>query len=113
MKCVLFDVVGLVGKKWTIPLLQQVELHGGDGFNTLLRRMKTLSPKILAERLAELEDHGLVRKTTIKGVPLRTSYVLTKKGKDLCVALQSVRVWNEKYNGKLGCAMRDCTTCGH
>ena len=111
MACPVFRSVGVLGKKWAVPLLQQVGLHGGKGYNELLRRMGKISPKVLAARLSQFEAEGIITKTTINGMPLRTSYSLTSKGKELTVIINSLRAWNARHHGLVGCETRDCATC--
>jgi DNA-binding HxlR family transcriptional regulator len=101
--CSVFHVAHVVGKKWTIALLQQVELHGDSGFNFIANRMG-ITPKILSARLKELEHAGIVDSRA-------SSYTLTDKGKELHALVKKIRDWNAKHGGFLGCAETECVTC--
>ena len=52
-KCQLFQVADLLGKKWTIVIIQEVALNGCKGFNAVFNKLKGISPKILSKRLKE------------------------------------------------------------
>lgn len=110
--CPTFAVADLLGKKWTLPLLQQVELHGHKGFNEMLRRMRKVSPKIMAERLKALEQQSVVKKERAAKDLTRTSYALTQKGKELQEILAQLRSWSEKHcTAVAGCTEKECVMC--
>src|SRR3989344_2922502 len=92
--CGVFQIADLIGKKWTIALLGEIETHNAQGFNVLFHRMGKITPKILTQRLKELESQGLIRKTVdTKSVPLKTAYHLTDKGRELQKILMELKVW--------------------
>ncbi|MDP1694301.1 MAG: helix-turn-helix domain-containing protein [Candidatus Woesearchaeota archaeon] len=111
-QCAVFEAAELLGKKWTFPLLQQIELHGGKGFNELMRQMRTISPKILTERLKALEEQRIIKKETTEKDQARTSYFITEKGKELQKLLTQFRAWSTKYDATIaGCEERECVQC--
>ena len=101
----------LVGKKWTLPLLQEIELHSGSGFNELMHLMKPISPKIMTERLQALEEQHMITRQE-DSTKKRTAYALTQKGKELQQILLTLRTWSEKYDADMqGCSQKECTAC--
>ena len=52
---------------------------------------------MLSERLQELEQEGLVERAVVPETPVRVEYSLTKKGKALADAIDSIATWAEKY----------------
>ncbi len=110
--CPVSDVAQLLGKKWTLPLLQQIHLYGGKGFNELMRQMKKISPKILTERLRALEDLEIIKKEVPEQDQSKTAYSITSKGKELEVVLAQFRAWNQKYNHNIpDCMEKECILC--
>ncbi|MDO8555565.1 MAG: helix-turn-helix domain-containing protein [Nanoarchaeota archaeon] len=110
--CGVFQVADLIGKKWTIALLGEIVVLGNQGFNALLHRMGKISPKILTERLKELEQQQLIRKTVdTKSVPMKTAYFLTDKGKELQDILMILKQWQKKYHTELPCGRVTCADC--
>ena len=95
------EVAGLVGKKWTIPIISKVASHGKHGFNGILRGIEGLSPKLLSQRLKELEKIGILEKELItKEMPIRTKYRLTERGRELMGIIGELNLWNIKYSKK-------------
>ncbi len=113
-KCSVAAAASSFGKKWTIPLLQEIDSHGKEGFNALLKRLKSIRPKILAERLKSLESAGIIERSIIaKSRPERTSYQLREKGRDLIKIIMLLKSWNEKYDPDAAdCTMTSCSDCG-
>lgn len=112
-KCPIFKVADLIGKRWTIVVIQEIALNGEKGFNAIIRRMGKISPKLLTARLRELERSGLVtRKVLTDSIPLRTSYALTEKGQELNGIITELRRWQAKHSPNIaGCERRECVKC--
>ena len=101
----------LVGKKWTLPLLQEIDLHSGSGFNELMQFMKPISPKIMTERLQALEEQNMITRKE-DALKKRTAYALTQKGKEMQQILLTLRAWSEKHDKDMqGCSQKECMTC--
>lgn len=94
--CHVFNVLDMLGKKWTVFLLQEIMRSQENGFNQLMRNIKGISPKILSERLTKLEEEKLIEKKVLKQAKA-TQYYLTEKGKDLIEVLHSLKTYNNKY----------------
>ena len=110
-KCPVYDIADLVGKKWTITVMQEIEQNGDKGFNFIIHRMKKISPKLLAQRLKEMEEMGVIEKRVITDkMPVRTVYSLTKKGKELKEVIMVMRKWSLKYSPKTRC-INECVKC--
>ena len=111
-KCQVFQVSDLIGKKWTIPLLQEINCQKEKGFNFFFKRMAKISPKILSQRLKDLEKSGLITKRKVNdSVKIITQYTISNKGIELLKIVDYLRRWNEKYNGKEHCTTTKCVEC--
>jgi DNA-binding HxlR family transcriptional regulator len=51
----------------------------------------------LAERLKELEAHGIVERTVYPETPVRIEYALTEKGEALAPVIDSIQNWAEEW----------------
>lgn len=107
--CHVFSATDLVGKKWTLVIIQEIALNKGTGFNFLLGRIGRITPKILSARLHELADSGFISKQ--ENGARTTSYSITRKGTGLMRIFTSLKKWNETYNDAEGCSTRECATC--
>ena len=110
-KCPVFEIANVIGKKWTVVLMQEIYLNGDKGFNFIHRRIKKITPKILSKRLKELEENRLIEKQTTKCTRLKTQYKLTKNGEELNKIIRSLRLWNENFLENKGCTTQECVTC--
>ncbi|MBI4142079.1 helix-turn-helix transcriptional regulator [Candidatus Woesearchaeota archaeon] len=112
-KCPVFKLADIVGKKWTIVILQEVALNGERGFNYVFERIGKISPKILSQRLKDFEKQGLVIKEILADeMPVRTKYVITQKGRELNELITMMKKWYSKYDSKVcDCDKRECVDC--
>ena len=62
-------------------------------FNDILNRVEGITAKTLAERLKELNDLGIVKRTSFKEIPPRVEYELTPKGARLMRAIVPLIEW--------------------
>lgn len=72
----------IVGHRWTTLIVRDL-LGGKKRYSELLRSISGISPRILAERLKQLESHGLIERTAHPTVPPTTEYELTSLGLQL------------------------------
>ena len=92
----LAHALGLLQEKWTLFIVHAL-LSGPTGFNETGRKAGPVNTTTLAQRLARLEQAGLVRKTVHSTMPPRTSYELTEAGLGLRPVLASIAQWSERY----------------
>ncbi len=85
-----------LSKKWTLSILVTIGNFEKLRFNHVLDRIENMSAKILSERLSELEQKKLLRRTVYFEKPPRVEYELTQKGKLLYKAIVPLMNWSEK-----------------
>jgi len=104
-----------LAKKWTIMIL--LELNKGSSgwkrFSSIRDSMKDITPKVLSERLKELETVGLIEKRVdASSFPVKSEYCLTESGSELMDAVRSVKEWALKWKIKnTACASQECRVC--
>jgi len=86
------EATELIGRRWNGAILRAL-LHDLSHFNEIKRAIPRLSPRMLSERLKELERAGLVDREVIPTVPVRTRYRLTEKGRQLSPVFDAIEVW--------------------
>jgi DNA-binding HxlR family transcriptional regulator len=89
-------VVELVGKRWTGAILRSL-FAGCSRFGEIVEAIPGLSHRLLTERLAELQQAGLVRASEDR----RPLYGLTDKGRDLRRVLAEFEAWNTRWSRPL------------
>lgn len=94
LACPISPVVDLVFSRWTTPILWTLNQHGRQRFVELERRISTISPKVLTQRLRQLERDGLVIRTYHAEVPPRVEYEISDLGRSLAPLFATIAEWS-------------------
>jgi len=86
----------LIGRRWTGAIIY-VLLKSRCRFAMLREAIPEITDRMLSERLQELEQEGIVARTVVPEMPVRVEYELTKKGRALASAIDSIADWAEKW----------------
>jgi len=81
-----------LGKRWN-GLILAVLQHGAMGYAELRRSVPGISDSTLSDRLSELAQAGLIRRTVEEGPPTAVVYCLTPAGQALTPVLQELTTW--------------------
>ncbi len=81
--------------KWTTLIIREL-LGGTRRFSELERALASISPKVLSQRLRELERKQLVRRTVIPVVPPMTEYALTPLGRELETVIRAMALFGTR-----------------
>jgi len=91
--CPISPVVDLVFSRWTTPILWVLNEYGRQRFVQLERRITTITPKVLTQRLRQLERDGLVVRTYHPEVPPRVEYEISDLGRSLAPLFSALAQW--------------------
>lgn len=80
--CPAEGLLKLLSGKWK-PQIFKLALDGSVRFSSLLRDIEGSNKQSIAVALKELEEQGLLDKTTVQLKPLHIEYNLSEKGKSL------------------------------
>lgn len=89
--------IELIGKRWSGAILSTLE-DGALRFGQLTKAVPGLSDRLLSQRLRELEDAGLVRRSVGGDAPVRVTYELTDKGAHLKPVIAELREWAQRWH---------------
>jgi DNA-binding HxlR family transcriptional regulator len=92
--CPVGPVVDIVFSRWTTPVLWALHEYGRQRFVELQRRISTITPKVLTQRLRQLERDGLVARTYHPEVPPRVEYEITELGSSLAPLFATLADWS-------------------
>ena len=84
--------IELIGKRWTGAVIRAL-LARPERFNALLMGIPGSSDRVLTERLRELEAGGLVARLVDPGPPVRVTYELTDRGRELAPVVAAIDAW--------------------
>ncbi len=82
----------MLGKRW-MGLLIDLLLQRPSRFSELHAALPAMSKRVLSERLAELQEVGLVERDVDPGPPITSTYRLTERGQGLGPAMDALRIW--------------------
>src|SRR2546428_12839364 len=80
--CPIESTFKIIGKKWTILILREM-FRGVTQFNRFLERITGLTPKLLINRLKELQKSRIITRKMVSESPVRIEYHLTDLGKKM------------------------------
>jgi len=65
--CPIETTFKIIGKRWTVLIIREI-LRGHTQFNRFLENIEGISPKVLTERLRELERLGIIREKLYQSI---------------------------------------------
>ena len=93
--CPVAKAAELLGERWTLLIVREL-LVGARRYAELQRALAKASPTILATRLKELEQAGLVRRAQIDGKH-HVEYSLTRAGAALGPLVEQMGLWAARW----------------
>ncbi len=74
------EVAKTVFGKWSVDILTLIFAHKALGYQEILRAMPGMSGRVLSDKLARLQELGLVHREVLDTKPPRVQYSFTEKG---------------------------------
>jgi DNA-binding HxlR family transcriptional regulator len=99
--CPVAHAVSLVGERWSLLIVREL-LHGPKRYTDLTHGLPGIGTNILAARLRDLEESGVVQKRTLPPPAASTVYELTEYGAGLKEALYALARWGARTIGPPG-----------
>jgi DNA-binding HxlR family transcriptional regulator len=94
-KCSIARALEVVGERWTLLIVRDVFL-GLRRFDELQESLG-VARNVLSDRLNRLVEEGILERVRYNERPERFEYRLTRKGRELNIALSGLRQWGDKY----------------
>jgi DNA-binding HxlR family transcriptional regulator len=95
ISCSIARAVDVIGRRWT-PLIVRDLFAGMSKFEDI-RRDLGIASNVLADRLAELEQYGIVVRRQYRSAPARYEYVLTEMGRDVYPVIVALLAFGDKW----------------
>jgi DNA-binding HxlR family transcriptional regulator len=99
--CPVCHALGLVGERWALLIVREL-LRGPKRYTDLVEGLPGIGTNVLAARLRELEQGGVVRKRKLPPPAASTVYELTEYGAELEEALYALARWGARTLGPPG-----------
>jgi DNA-binding HxlR family transcriptional regulator len=108
--CPIGPVVDIVFSRWTTPIMWTLNTHGRQRFVELERRITKITPKVLTQRLRQLERDGMIVRTYYPEVPPRVEYEITELGRSLAPLFAHLAEWATTNLDRVESARHDYDT---
>ena len=86
------ETASLLERRWQLSILYAA-LSGALRFNEFAVAVAGISPRMLSERLRDLEAAGLVKRTVLPTSPPTVEYRLTERGRRLGPLIEAIRAY--------------------
>jgi len=95
--CPIATALELIGDRWTLLVIRDLAFSGKRHFREFLKSEEAISSNILADRLNQLVETGLLTKSGDPTHAQKAVYSLTEKGIDLLPVLVGISAWTQKH----------------
>src|SRR3954467_3874706 len=98
--CKALGIWDTIGKKWSLLILRHLSINDNMHFNEI-KRLLGISSNVLAKKLKQLEQEGLVIRSAIyENIPLRVEYKITPLVKELDAIFIGLEKWVSKWESR-------------
>jgi len=91
--CALAKALDVVGDRWTLLIVRELLIRGPSRYTDLRNGLPGIATNLLATRLRELEQAGIVRREEAPPPIATTLFQLTSRGGELEPVLQQLGRW--------------------
>ena len=91
------QAASLICKRWSVSVVAMLTERPSARFNKRSQAVPGITPKLLTERLRELEAAGIVERRLVNGQAPRASYTLTAKGAALRDVVSALQLWADSW----------------
>lgn len=93
--CPVARALSVIGDRWTILIVRDCFL-GKSRFDEFQKSLG-MTRHVLASRLKQLVEQGVLERNAYSQRPVRYEYRLTDKGRDFAPALVGLKDWGKKH----------------
>jgi DNA-binding HxlR family transcriptional regulator/peroxiredoxin len=93
--CAIAHALGVVGEGWNLLIVRDLA-RGINRFDELVASL-SISRKVLAERLRDLEEHGVLVREPYQESPTRHRYRLSPRGHALLPVIVALQDWGDRW----------------
>ncbi|SDQ04692.1 transcriptional regulator, HxlR family [Chryseobacterium soldanellicola] len=85
------------GDKWSLLIIRDLMIKKECTYGDFLKANEKIATNILASRLQNLVENGIIDKKNHPDNKLKFHYFLTEKGIDLIPLIVEINLWSDKY----------------
>jgi DNA-binding HxlR family transcriptional regulator len=98
--CSVAKALDVVGDRWTLLIIRELIQQGPSRYTDLRNGLPGIATNLLADRLRDLEEAGLVSREEAPPPVAATLFSLTPAGAELEAALRALGEWGLRYMGE-------------
>ena len=91
--CPLAKALDVIGDRWSLLIVRELLIRGPCRYTDVRKGVPGIATNLLAERLRELEQAGVIRREAAPPPVATTLFHLTPRGKDLRSAMLALGRW--------------------
>jgi DNA-binding HxlR family transcriptional regulator len=91
--CGLAKGLDVIGDRWTLLIVRELLIRGPSRYTDLRTGLPGIPTNLLADRLRELEDSGIVQRDTLAPPVASAVYALTERGEALEPVIAALGRW--------------------
>jgi DNA-binding HxlR family transcriptional regulator len=91
--CPLARSLDVIGDRWSLLIVRELMVRGPARYTDLRNGLAGIATNLLADRLRELEEAGIIRREAAPPPVATTLFLLTQRGEDLRPVLRAMAVW--------------------
>jgi DNA-binding HxlR family transcriptional regulator len=91
--CSIAKALDVVGDRWTLLIVRELAQRGACRYTDLRHGLPGIATNLLADRLRELEQAGVITRVQAPPPIATTLFRLTPRGEQLCPVLRDLAVW--------------------
>ena len=100
--CPINFALEVFGDPWSLLIIRDIVYFGKKTYGEFLASEEGMATNILANRLAQLEQQGVLVKKLSEKDKRKEEYALTEKGLDLIPVLVEMANWSAEYDPHTG-----------
>src|ERR671937_880674 len=91
--CAIAKSLDVVGDRWCLLIVRELMLQGPCRYTDLRNGLPGIATNLLADRLRELEQAGVIRREAAPPPVATTLFHLTQRGKELRPVIRAIGLW--------------------
>jgi DNA-binding HxlR family transcriptional regulator len=91
--CAVAQALDVVGERWTLLIVRELLIQGPSRYTDLRNGLPGIATNLLAERLREMEQAGLIRREDAHPPVATTLFHLTERGRELKPVVDALGRW--------------------
>lgn len=95
--CPISSSLDIWGDKWSLLIVRDLMFAKQCTYGDFLKADEKIATNILASRLQNLEENGMITKSEHPDSKAKVLYKLTQKGIDLVPVMIEINLWAEKH----------------